>query len=1238
MKRVVTIALSAWLALLLQAAAWSQTGNGSVRGVVRDQSSSVIPGAEVTLTNAETNIELRARTNEAGLYVFPSVPPGPQLLRVSFAGMGAFEARLTVRVQESSNVEVLLQPASTSTTVQVTDVTPIVVADNATLGHSLESKRIEELPINGRQLTNLLLTTPGMTFDSNGRIRTMGEGPATHDIVLDGSPLTDMVYGEGTLNRQPSLESIQEFRVDTNANSARSPRPTNIIMTTKSGTNQFHGSLFETNRDNYYGLARRREDGNTASKFIRNEYGFTAGGPVFVPKVYNGKSRTFWFFALEEFRQSTGTTGAWRVPTDAMREGDFSGLTDANLVPQRIYNPYTTNSTTFQRQQFSYQGKANAIDPSLASPLWKYLMSEVPHANRPDVNPAVGNNYFGPSPSFTNQSTWSLRIDQKVTDKDQLFARLTSATHHNKWNSGGVPSTDGIVGYRAYDSPNKTLSVNWTRSVTPTLVNELLVSGTRTISSSGMGNGDNSRLWATELGLPNPALQSGFPVIGSLGINGSGNFWNTPLVRGEFFSYFVLDDNATKMVGRHELQFGFHGRRDLLNYLPQQQRSGGALTFPGVTTALYDPNYPDRSVATVNTGSAMAAAFLGTANYEYRVVKGKYYMRRNEFAGYLQDNFKVSQRLTLNLGLRWDFNPIPTEKNNVFTSYDRKTGAIVLGRDMNTLYNLGAVSRQYIAATQGVGVTYETPDQAGLPYHMVNNNWRDVSPHLGLAYRALEGKRSFVVRAGYSVNYYPIPMYGWNDSFKMNTPFYAVYINQTLTSRAMSPDGLPNYGLVSSPSIIAGKNSSNAISFDNLSPGALGLGSNFQAAYFDPNQPSSRAHTWNFTLEKEVLANTVVRLSYNGNHGAHLESYQDLNQSLLSYGTYNWYKRTGNPVPEGDTASMLTNAIPTSPLGTTQLWGKDGWSNSHGITAEVERRYAKGIGFQAFYQLTNANRAAGEGWYVGTDLPEAYPTGQLPSDLHQRMRLLNYGRDTQIPQHEIRFNWSVEVPVGRGKALGHNMPKAFDAIAGGWQVAGMGRFYSNYLSLPTDMWPTGQKVEYYGHKYPIQDCRSGTCEAGYLLWNGYIPAYLINQPNGIMGVPANYKAAAAPTSAFPANFLSLQGDDPSAPNYDPNYSFYGTSDLTMKLSDGSVARTTKADLNPFRNTYLPSTWLSTTDASIFKLFRFGERANLKVKCDFFNVFNQPGMAFNPGDGTGIVTKQYSQNSPRQLQLSARFSW
>jgi hypothetical protein len=1234
--------------LLLAGSAWGQSGNGSVRGTVQDATAALIPGATVVLANTATGVEQRTTSNAAGIYVFPAIAPGPYRLKVSFSGMAEYNATLTVQVQQSSNIDIVLHPASATTTIQVTDVTPILVADNATLGNVLETKRIESLPINGRQLTQLLWAVPGVTFDNTmgyhatQRIRTFGEAAGTHDISLDGAPLTDMVNGEVSLQRQPSLESVQEFRVETNAASAKSARPTTVIMTTKGGTNEFHGSAFETNRDNFYGKARSRQDGNSPSKLVRNEFGFTAGGPVFIPKVYNGKNKTFWFFALEDFRLRSGPMGSWAVPTDAMRQGDFSGLTIGSKAV-KIYNPYTTDPTTFQRDQFSYGGNLNVIDPSLMSPVYKYLMSVLPKANRPGVNPTAGANLFLPAQDNTDQSTWSTRIDQRVGDNDQVYVRLSASTSQRQYVVGGPPSTDGGAGWRGFYAPNKTAAADWTHTFSPTFFNEVMTSTTREINSAGPGSGQNSDLWANQLGLPNPANQTGFPVIGPF-VNSS-TFWSPPSPKGEFFSYYVVDDNATKIMGKHEIQFGFHGRRDLLNYLPQQNRAGGALTFPALATGLYSSAYPDRRSFTSNTGFTGASAFLGLADYEYRVTKSKYYMRRNEAAGYLQDNIRVSSRLNLNLGVRWDFNPSTTEKNNVFTTYDQQNKAIVLGRSLTDLYALNATSPLFISATQGVGVKYESLAEAGVSSPYYNNNWHDLSPHVGLAYRALDGAKSFVIRAGYSTNYFPVRMYGWNDVFKMNTPFYSQYLNNYNTAATASPDGVRNYGLVNRPSYIAGQNSTDAISFSNLNAGSLGLGNTFQAAYWDPDQPTSRLHTWNFTLEKEVMQNSRVRLSYNGSHGGHLESYENLNESLTNYGDYNWFSRYGTAVPGGSNAAMLTNTDPTSPMGAIDLYRKDGWSNANGLTVEFERRYAKGFGFQVFYQLVNALRAAGEGWDVSTDVPTAYPIGQVPDDREQRMRLLLYGRDLSIPKHEVRYNWTADLPFGRGKAVGRNMSKFLDGVIGGWQITGMGRLRSNYLQLPnvqqtySNLLPTGAPVESYGHSIPIQDCRSGVCQAGYLLWNGYIPAYQINstdpatgQPNGIMGVPANYKAAAAPLWPYPANYLTM---DPAS---DPNYDRYGNSEVRVHLNDGTDVWTAKTDLAPWRNTLIPSTWLSNTDASLFKVFKFSESMNLKIQCDFFNVFNQPGTSFTPLDETGVVTKQFSQNAPRMLQLTARFRW
>jgi hypothetical protein len=186
----------------------------------------------------------------------------------------------------------------------------------------------------------LMNTVPGVTFDTDGNLRTFGGRVGTHDIVLDGAALTDEVYGGGTVSRPPGLDSIQEFHVEVNSSSAKYARPTNITLTTKNGTNQIHGSLFETNRDYGYGVARARDNfTNTAAKLIRNEFGGTVGGPVWIPKLYNGKNRSFWFFSYEGFKLRTGSFGNYRVPTLAMRNGDFSGPGELGGNPLRNLRP-----------------------------------------------------------------------------------------------------------------------------------------------------------------------------------------------------------------------------------------------------------------------------------------------------------------------------------------------------------------------------------------------------------------------------------------------------------------------------------------------------------------------------------------------------------------------------------------------------------------------------------------------------------------------------------------------------------------------------------------------------------------------------------------------------------------------------------------------------------------------------------------------------------------------------------
>src|SRR5262249_46854529 len=262
--------------------------------------------------------------------------------------------------------------------------------------------------------------------------------------------------------------------------------------------------------------------------------------------------------------------------------------------------------------------------------------------------------------------------------------------------------------------------------------------------------------------------------------------------------------------------------------------------------------------------------------------------------------------------------------------------------------------------------------------------------------------------------------------------------------------------------------------------------------------------------------------------------------------------------------------------------------------------------------------------------------GAVPEDQAARTRLLFYRRDTDIPQHRVDWNWGADLPFGRGKALGRNTHGLVNGLIGGWQIAGNGQLVSRYFALPTSMWGPIGKVEVYGKKYPIQDCRSGVCFDGYLYYNGYIPANRINsvdprtgKPNGVMGVPESYKPFQTPLIPTPKDGGSAS---------DPNFAFYESNTVFVPLKNGTLQRTTlDTNLHPMRNQYLlgPMQW--SMNASAFKAVKLREQIFLRFNIDFFNVFNMPGTRL-PDSTTGIITNQLSQNSPRVLHLTGRLTW
>jgi hypothetical protein len=1208
---------------------WPQASNSAVRGVVRDPSGAVVPGATVTLTNTATNVGRTSTTNEVGFYIFPGVVSGPYRLVVEAAGMQKFEGTLTVLLQQDLNVDAVLNVGQTTTEIVVKDITPLVNTENPSIGHVLERQRIEQLPINGRAITNLLYATvPGVESSANAGMRAYGMRMGTMVFVFDGTQHNEVWEG-WSQQRPPGLDAVEEFKVEINSASAKFTRPATMIVSSKSGTNQFHGALFETNRNNAIGKARQRQDTYTKAPYLnRNEFGFSAGGPVYVPGVYNGRDKTFWFTSWEATRNIAPSTFQWRVPTEAMRNGDFRDLVDSQGRQYKLYDPLTTDPNTWQRQQFAYNNIPNTIDPKRISPVTKALLAVTPLPTLPQVNPLVDINWSGLSPNWTKNWSWSTRFDHHFSEKDNFFARYTQSGSVAIYQYAGQIMLDQLAGAVNRTAPNKALSATWVHSFSPSLFSETMVSVTR--DNQLRGNGDGKTDYSTNFGLPNPFKAVSYPQLTGTGISGFGYYRDTIFDSPSW--YTQIQENATKIVGRHEFQFGFHFRYDILNM--NNFPASTSYNWSTLATSLYDTtSNPTSPQAVPFSGNDIGNMYLGVMNYSTAFGRNYMYFRGTEYSPYFQDNWKITPRLTLNLGLRYEFRPPVREKNNAYFGFSMEDRAYVIGNDLDAMYKSGSLLPQVVKQIQAQGGKVETWKDAGMPQSLVNTNYNNFGPRLGFAYRALDGRKAFVLRGGYRISTYPIPYRSWGGVQGWNPPSQASF-SYSVTNTVQSPDGLPSYGLRSAPQYIAGVNSTNAIDVNDVRTLPRGFAS---ANYRGLDQPDGRVQDWNLTLEKDVLANTVMRVSYVGNYSGNQEIWVRYNESTPSY---IWYATKKTPMPTGEYSSVATRPWDQTVYSSVNQIVPKGWSRFNGVQLELERRYAKGFAYQLFYVLGNTMMVGGQesSDYVGS--LNMYMPGAVPVDIDQRIRFMQYRRDWEIPKHRVRWNFVADLPFGKGKRLGHDVNSTVDKFIGGWQLAGMGNMRTFFWSLPTSIYPTSaNSIEVYGYKYPIQNCTSGVCVPGYLWWNGYIPANKINsvdangKPNGYMGVPANYKPAATPL--IPAGATVLPAN---APANTVLSQYWDTNTVWIPLSNGTVQRTTFDDgLHPWRNQYLPGPLQWGMDASLFKFVNLTERFVLRFNIDMFNIFNHPNNPTSPGSD-GVLSTRNSGSGARTTQLSLRLQW
>jgi hypothetical protein len=1218
------------LILAASSVLWAQTGTGNIQGTVKDPTGGVVPKANVKALHTATSREYTSVTNEVGFYLFPAMQSGAYQLQAELPGMETWKGNLQLAAGQQAMVDVILKPGATATSVTVAgDVTPLVTTTSATLATVVERERIEQLPLNGRFITTLLyMTTPGVESGSVPRV--WGLRYAT-ELLQDGAVLENREW-QSIPARPPGLDTIGEVRSETNNSSAKLNRPGTFMITTRSGTNEIHGSVFETARNSALGVARARQDFYTkVPHLVRNEFGASLGGPVYIPKLYNGKNRTFFFFAYEGFQLRSAATRSIAVPTPAFRNGDFSGLIDSVGRRFTLYDPLTTDTRAWTRTPFV----GNTIPAARQSPLSKYLYSVTPLPTHPD-NPLATSNWFGLGFVNTRQHTETARVDHKIGDRDNLFLRYShgpGTTERTSDPYGGSPTTLDKRANAYIDSQvNDSGIANWTHTHSPTFFWETLFTVARDYRGQLPYTGTDEI--ATGLGLPNPFKGIGFPRIpyslsSSTGVGMAYDSSINPTIN--YGKIFNVDQNFTKIHGRHELQFGGRLRWEQLETLNDQQISQGQLDYNNVApTALYDPTSGTAYGPTPFTGHTAANFYLGMGTYAARFNRSWYRPRVRERALYFQDNFKVNSRLTLNLGLRWEYNSPVNERDETIFGFDEQKKAVIMSRTLEELAQMKNILPAVVQTYQRLGLKIIQRSETSLPSGLVYSNLWDFGPRTGFAYRMGSGNRTTVVRGGYSIFAYPESLRLFAGNTQNTLPGQG-NISFNPNAAEQSPDGLPNYWLRSVPNVIAGVNSQNALDVTRVTGLTRGAGA---MHYLNPKQPTARAHQWNLLVERELFENTVVKVGYVGTHGTRMSQWYNYNDAAPDYV---WYTTRKEPFPTGEFAAVARRPFENTVFGTIQRYQKTGWSNYNGVTLEFEHRYSKGYAFQVFYVMSNAMRTAGDGWRDDILRPSNYYLpGSVPENDAARNRLLFYRRDSGIPKHRVNWNFLVDVPIGRGKPLARNAGKALNAVIGGWQLAGNGTLVSRYVQLGTGLWGQQNPVEIYGKKHPIQDCRSGVCYDGWLYFNGYIPANRINsrdaagRPNGVMGVPSNYRPFQQPVIATPA--------DGGAAN-DPNRPLYESNTVFVRLNNGIDQRVAlNTGLHPLQNQFFlgPMQW--NMAGSLFKSVPITERLVLRVNADFLdNVFNMPGTVL-PSGTDGVILNRTSANSPRVLQLTMRLTW
>ncbi|MGI8782937.1 MAG: TonB-dependent receptor domain-containing protein [Acidobacteriota bacterium] len=1017
-----------WLVILLFAGAQlALAQTAQVTGRIADPTGGLIQGAAVTMTHIGKGVDRETYSNEEGYYTVPALEPGAYRMTVQMAGFKPVtRSGITLRVEQVARIDFTMEVGEVHDQVTVTGDSPLLESTTSSVGQVVDNRKIVDLPLNQRNPFSLVLLVPGVTGGvgttfSSGRFSINGGRMSSNEILLDGIPSAPPHDGANSFTVFPSVDAVQEFRVQTSNYSSEFGLSGGGIINLiyKSGTNELHGSLYEFLRNSVFDandfFANR--NGLPLTSFKRNQFGGSVGGPVVLPKKlfgpfgYDGHNKTFFFFSYEGLRQRAAANLITTVPTEAMRRGDFSQLKNATGQRIVIYDPVTTAGSGQNVVRQAFPG--NIIPADRFDAVARNTTRYWPLPNRPgDANTGFNNFVTSGSTPF-DIDQWDVKMDQNLSDRQRLAVRVSRRELVSGFPTFFPAEIRVAEDGRAFPETAHNVGFDYTLTASPTHVVNVRYGFARNLwRQSTRSDGFDP----TELGFPayyrNNLDNLNFPAIAPAGYYRLGHGYALGIGRTGLEVHTWQLGN-TKVLSRHLLKFGAEMRM-MRNNVSQYGNTGNFNFGRNFTVG---PN-PVTNANSPTAGDGFASFLLGlgggsfTKNFKIVSTQSFYY------GVYLNDDWKVTSRLTFNLGLRYELNDPRTERYDR-TNYIDPFVTHPLGEQLK---NRPGFSECPACANLKGGLVYVGASGTGRKQFETDRN--NFSPRFGFAYQAT---KETVVRGAYGI-FYSVPVSSAAGTIGLNG-------FRSDNSLLGTLDGVTPNHYLSNPY---------PNGFAPLTGSSLGLMTFVGLGPSGPLRDSVTPYTqnWNFGIQRELPGSLLIDASYVGSRGVHLsDNFLVLNQlepKHLALGA-KLLEQVPNPFFGLIPASVGALGRPTiqrrnlllpypqfSSL--TPQYSTGSSSIYHSFQLKAEKRLSNGLSFLLAY--TNAKLIDDSSQSNGN-----YGRDGVRQNTYDRRA------DRSISPNDISqrlvIGFVYELPFGRGRLLGKDWNRVADVLAGGWQVNGI---------------------------------------------------------------------------------------------------------------------------------------------------------------------------------------------------------